>query len=393
MDGDYDYLTSGDLYVSGTEEYTDGVLVNINKKGWDNNQGYLVYIPNNCNSNTNVDFYYPWTDGYYPKGGFDSSQSAFDKYLQDGCDDIIFISKAGNKIYNNDIMNSLNALNNKYNLTSTQYNVFGHSKGASEAVNFSSYLIDSNPDIEPLNIILLDPPYNGNGLQYDINTIEKIKNKGTLFVFNNQEIDGVISSDVIKKYASEMDVALFRAGKGHTEHLAVNNEAIISGLFDFFRGKIDALDNEGVYDYMVYNDEKWIPVSLASIKKKITTSVKDNSTLYSKLSNMNELDISQIDSTLISSDLEYIYNEMNNIRNAIKNSASDSANNISFSSTTMVPNSDLLLLTNYYNITGELLSKIADETRLAANIGVLYSKLEKNLIDETELLESIGDII
>ena len=190
-----------------------------------------------------------------------------------------------------------------------------------------------------------------------------------------------------------MDVALFRAGKGHTEHLAVNNEAIISGLFDFFRGKIDALDNEGVYDYMVYNDEKWIPVSLASIKKKITTSVKDNSTLYSKLSNMNELDISQIDSTLISSDLEYIYNEMNNIRNAIKNSASDSANNISFSSTTMVPNSDLLLLTNYYNITGELLSKIADETRLAANIGVLYSKLEKNLIDETELLESIGDII
>ena len=27
MDGDYDYLTSGDLFVSGTEEYTDGVLV------------------------------------------------------------------------------------------------------------------------------------------------------------------------------------------------------------------------------------------------------------------------------------------------------------------------------------------------------------------------------
>lgn len=390
-----------------------GYLIEYGKH--DTNDGYFIYYSDKCPHDGTE--YHPKTLGIYisESGGFYNNKewysvgkdtsAAFEQVFSSSSNDLpdmMIISKRYNDSTSgvNYFDTFIEIANEKTNISNVDVSVYGFSKGTDYAIEFSNRLV-STTNVKSLNITLIDPAGHGDGLYGSFErkkldgTISNLKDFGAnVFMVVPQNKD--TSNSVINAIGAS-GISTYLIKTSENDHLGINYKLLTDGIMGLMSGKNATSFDNSDYEFYKYDNTVWEKMSYGDIKKVLNIwQITDK---FSKLSNLSDISTGYLIKTLglekdfaISSNLNYVVDEMNKIRGLIKaNASSASMPSGGYASTTNIPNECSNTLASYYNSTADLLSIIADETAAIISIGISYDNIDKKILDNIVNLNNINE--
>lgn len=361
-----------------------------------------VYIPDSCSSSTNVSIYFPgagglglYRDDVDGDGFTDGDGGHFLQYLENNSpDEVIIMSTTCSDTANNfeNVNQALNTVTNEYNITSSDINYYGFSAGTKSALKFAKEYMGSHEDIGNQQIFLIDNCANQNYVKGDEeNYLNLLKSNDAVIYSVGYDLAGDDSGLALLGRNGVNYVVVETTTNGHK---ARNDAAISNGMIDLLRGNLDSFGQENEYTFYKYNNETGMMEykSLGEIMDMyaVTSPLERIEKRYATLNNLEIPSLESIltklgynPNTTITNDVQLVYNNMMKIKSIVKSSVFDSAfTTEQYSSTTKIPNMCSSMLMDYYQVTSQLLLKMANETEAIVSIALGLDKIDQNLLNE-----------
>ena len=390
-----------------------------------NGVSYKVYVPDNCNANTEV--------MVYCHGGGDFESWYGSNYLNQHGSDTIVIFPTGDagfretNSYGAQVVDVINQVKQQYGITNNNLSVAGFSMGSTPTYTIMGEYLKQNPNCGSSTMFLLDNYPNAN--VSGINKFDSLlndygdyyKNNNTMFVAmipqwdtsgtfiigsKQKELDylvqhGITNIGVLHSHKATFPGKYPDLNLGGDSHQGVEQSFWVDGFFNTTKNA-SVLYGENEYKLTIFNKStgQYEVTSFANLNSldklrqyfgiNITTgntptvTPLNNGTdfLKDEISKLSGLTLYSTSNSLLKSDKDILLGNVNNVISDIKNTSFVSSGlNLSFngSSTTKVPSGIPNIIGLYFTFTTNMLTELSTFMNSVATAGESIDKMDKDL--------------
>ena len=401
---------------------------------------YKVYVPENCNANTEV--------LVYCHGGEDTNSDYATNYLnQFGGDTVIIFPTADQGFretneYGAQVVDVVNSVKQNLNITNDNLSVAGFSKGSTPTYTIMGEYLKQNPNCGSQTMFLLDnyPNANYSGIN-KFNSLLKeygsyYKDNNTLFVAmipqwdssgtyiigsKQKELDylaqyGITNVSVLHSYKATYPGKYPNLNLSGEAHQIVEQGFWVDGFFNMStNSSVTFGENEykltilnkvtGQYevtDFASLNSldklRQYFGINIAGSVNTTPTVIPDVDTetlvsgedfLKDEISSLSNLSLFDVRNKLVKSDKDRLLGNVNNVLSNIKNTSFVSNGlNLSFggSSTTKVPSGIPNIIGLYFTFATDLLTELSTFMNKVGEAGDSIEKLDELFKEEASTL-------
>lgn len=371
-------MTIDDILNGETiEECQNGKVIKVN-------DGLTVFLPNKMDTSS-VNVYY-WNSA--------NAKKAID--FNDFSDNLFILKQTKNAQSNHDSeVNNVIKLFEEYNGTNfNRVNCAGWSKVATNTL--CEYLYEYDDYKDGYYVSLDGNPFSGDAL-LDHNVIsqniQKFKDNNTTVVLIEPSSQNAKNDrDILSLIDNKVNIIYISAqGIEHQDHQIINTDAVKNGLFNLLDGKDSNMINCGIYKFEIYDYENncWIEVNYSDVYSLFSKAQTNNVFFDDTLSKIDDLKIDGFDNLPegVKSDLKYVLDGMNSIRNIIK--SSNYLNGISSNGGSGFPGGIDYYIAKYYEIVNSALNDLVNETKRSVDTAYSYVTLDNKLSND---ISEIGEV-
>lgn len=405
-----------------------------------NGVSYKVYVPENCNANTEV--------LVYCHGGGDTESWYGSDYLKQHGSDTIVIFPTGDagfretNEYGAQVVDVVNQVKQQYNITNNNFSVAGFSMGSTPTYTImgeylkqnpnnngltTMYLLDNYPNANVSGINKFDSLLNDYGSYYKSNNTMFVAmipqwSGGTYIIGSKQkELDylvqhGITNIGVLHSRKATFPGSYPGLNLGGDSHQVVEQGFWVDGFFNTTKNA-SVLYGDNEYNLTIFNKvtgqyEVTNFANLNSLDKlrqyfgiNISTGPSTSTTpsvtplnngenfLSDEISKLSGLTLYETSNKLLKSDKDILLGNVNDVISDIKNTAFVSNGlNLSFggSSTTKVPSGIPNIIGLYFTFTTNMLTELSTFMNNVATAGESIDKMDKDLEkDASKLNDSV----
>ena len=391
-----------------------------------NGVSYKVYVPENCNANTEV--------LVYCHGGGDYESWYGTDYLKQNGSDTIVIFPTGDagfretNQYGAQVVDVVNQVKQQYNITNNNFSVAGFSMGSKPTYTImgeylkqnpnnngltTMYLLDNYPNANVSGINKFDSLLNDYGSYYKSNNTMFVAmipqwNGGTYIIGSKQkELDylvqhGITNVSVLHSRKATFPGSYPDLNLGGDSHQVVEQGFWVDGFFNTTKNaSVTYGDNE--YNLTIYNKvtgqyevtnfanlnsldklRQYFGINITTGNNTATVTPLNNGTdfLKDEISKLAGLTLYETSNKLLKSDKDVLLGNVNNVISDIKNTSFVSSGlNLGFSgsSTTKVPSGIPNIIGLYFTFTTNMLTELSDFMNTVATAGENIDKMDKDL--------------
>ena len=402
---------------------------------------YKVYVPENCNANTEV--------LVYCHGGDDTNSNYATNYLnQYGGDTVIIFPTADSGFretneYGAQVVDVVNNVKQSLNITNDNLSVAGFSMGSTPTYTIMGEYLKQNPNCGSQTMFLLDNYPNANysgvnkfdsllkdyGSYYkDNNTlfvamIPQWQSSGTYIIGSKQkELDylaqhGISNVSVLHSYKATYPGKYPNLNLSGEAHHIVEQGFWVDGFFNMSTNSsvtfgeneykltilnkvtgqyevtdfanLNSLDKLRQYFGINIAGSVTTPTVTPDVDMETSTLVSGEDFLKDEISNLSNLSLFDVRNKLIKSDKDRLLGNVNNVLSNIKNTSFVSNGlNLSFggSSTTKVPSGIPNIIGLYFTFATDLLTELSSFMNKVGEAGDSIEKLDELFKEEASTL-------
>lgn len=324
-----------------------------------NGYKYQVYIPPNCNKNTQIHYYYPGAAGY-----INDDRPILNQIANQNVNSIVMMPIEN---YHVDVTNSaINSLAGQLGVNNNNVSFGGFSCRGANGIQAAVDYLHNHNNARPVSILSIDS--NPNGYAYKPEDIELLRrNKSTVFVATaGDPADNYYFTKSVKSLINGGVDVVFIDGHG-VNHPGINKLVYDSGALNFFSGS----NKLGAGNYDAFR------VTLDKNGNYVKQAVDVNNLLASKNSGFVG-GLNDSSATICCNSVE-LGNILNAISNAIYNSSYLNSSFASYSGTTMVPNGFGTAIGEAFNINSSLLSMLLRLLQIIADMDSAISDYSRSV--------------
>ena len=219
-----------------------------------------------------------------------------------------------------------------------------------------------------------------------VNAMNALKRNGTQIYSLNWTSPNVYNGHAdnmvhVTRRMSNLGFNISFSNSSRMRHMAYVYDFFNSNGLNFMFGTGSLKLNSNYYSKFLKYDASGNIIGVSIKEDNHLSSLVAASTKYEYLKSLSGI---SPQSTKISSNLKYVYEQMNQLRNKIKNSSFlYSANKQVFSNSDSIPGCITKYIDMYYNVMGDLMDSLAKETEAVISIAEYYDDMDKDLSSET----------
>ena len=391
-----------------------------------NGVSYKVYVPENCNANTEV--------LVYCHGGGDYESWYGTDYLKHNGSDTIVIFPTGDagfretNEYGAQVVDVVNQVKQQYNITNNNFSVAGFSMGSTPTYTImgeylkqnpnnngltTMYLLDNYPNANVSGINKFDSLLNDYGSYYKNNNTMFVAmipqwNGGTYIIGSKQkELDylvqhGITNVSVLHSRKATFPGSYPDLNLGGDSHQVVEQGFWVDGFFNTTKNS-SVIYGDNEYNLTIYNKvtgqyevtnfanlnsldklRQYFGINITTGNNTATVTPLNNGTdfLKDEISKLAGLTLYETSNKLLKSDKDVLLGNVNNVISDIKNTSFVSGGlNLSFSgsSTTKVPSGIPNIIGLYFTFTTNMLTELSNFMNTVATAGENIDKMDKDL--------------
>lgn len=398
-----------------------------------NGVSYKVYVPENCNANTEV--------LVYCHGGGDYESWYGTDYLKQNGSDTIVIFPTGDagfretNEYGAQVVDVVNQVKQQYNITNNNFSVAGFSMGSTPTYTImgeylkqnpnnngltTMYLLDNYPNANVSGINKFDSLLNDYGSYYKNNNTMFVAmipqwNGGTYIIGSKQkELDylvqhGITNVSVLHSRKATFPGSYPDLNLGGDSHQVVEQGFWVDGFFNTTKNS-SVIYGDNEYNLTIYNKvtgqyevtnfanlnsldklRQYFGINITTGNNTATVTPLNNGTdfLKDEISKLAGLTLYETSNKLLKSDKDVLLGNVNNVISDIKNTSFVSSGlNLSFSgsSTTKVPSGIPNIIGLYFTFTTNMLTELSNFMNTVATAGENIDKMDKDLEKDASTL-------
>ena len=358
---------------------------------------YFIYVPENFDGSAEALVFYPGA------GGFNGNDKFYETYIQTNSDKIVIINK---RCFDNTdaVLAAFADVEATSNVSVVSVDMFSHSKG-DEGVFVSAEKLN-NENYHVSNVTVLDTSHllSTSGITPEL--AENFARNSTSVTVISQYTRNYNNSDAMNNMINAgVNISHIYCPCNNsiefnwTIHKQINDQFLRYGIIDVVAGNKEGFDS-GLslvckYAYYDYETGEWVDnVNVEDFceRYKISSPIEVLDKRFWALKGLEDIDFNTYAQSIgydgaMSSNTEFVIQEMNEIRNGIRGTnfiGNLSSQQIDSSSPLFDLENNLSI--GYYNASGEILEKLALETQAIIGVSISIDKMESELEEYANLM-------